>query len=134
MRRAPLSILCLWLAACGPPQGPQAATVAPPPRASKAAPTLDARDVTQTLRAGVQPATRRKAIDDYARGEGDSRPLLEALYADPDPIVRRWAALALARRADPGLASALQQAACSEPEAAIQRILTEAVADARSDS
>jgi len=171
-----LTLICLLLAACGPPRGgppaagSRASTAAP---IQAAAPREEARpvahtqwltrsslvlrprsaaaftaargadtperaeeDESQALVAQIEGAERseerRAAIDRYAEGPADSsaegdEPLLRSLNTDPDPVVRRWAALALERRASPALASALRQAHAAEPDRAVRAILARAL-------
>lgn len=137
-------ILGAVVAGCGDPDGPPAARRAagvaatdsavvaratPPP-----APDADGDDLARAplerlviaLRADPSPEVRRKAIDHYMGrvGEGASaEPLLEACASDFDPLVRRWAALALAAAPGPDLAARLGALAVSEPDPAVRAIL-----------
>jgi HEAT repeat protein len=77
--------------------------------------------------ADPDPAARRAAIDGLGDDLSASSELLRALGADEEPVVRRWAALALERRANPALASALRQAAISETDLAVRHILERAL-------
>jgi hypothetical protein len=111
---------------------PQVARVLIAPQPTAHAP----RDQTQrSLRAVVasdpSPAKRRAAIDRLRSDAAGTDELLRSLNSDDDPVVRRWAALALERRAEPALAPALQQAAISESDPKVQHILERAIERAR---
>ncbi|MCO5172200.1 MAG: HEAT repeat domain-containing protein [Planctomycetes bacterium] len=132
-------------AGCGDPDGPPAgrrpapaaaADVAPlatqtptiPPAVAEGDDLERARDerLVIALRADPSSDVRRRAIDVYLRrvGQGASpEPLLEACACDRDPLVRRWAALALAASPDPALAARLGALAVSEPDPAVRAIL-----------
>lgn len=83
------------------------------------------RALLETIRGDQDPARRRAAIDRWTEGARPLEPLMDAVFADKDPLVRRWAALAIERRARPEHAPALLQASRSEPDPAVRRILTQ---------
>ncbi|MGE0712268.1 MAG: HEAT repeat domain-containing protein [Planctomycetota bacterium] len=136
-------LACLALVACGPPRGPQAAAASVPlapatvaaaviaapsePSAPSEPPAPAARDASalrSTIEGGGVADERRAAID---QAGDDAAPLLRALGSDPDPIVRRWAALALERIARPALSASLAQVASGERDPAVRHILERAL-------
>jgi hypothetical protein len=132
----------LSLVACGPPRGPQAASAPAAAAVTSAAPVAsapakvtpggnaDEQRALAAVTADPDPARRRAAIDDYANGARGADPLLQSLASDRDPLVRRWAALALERRATRDLSPALRQALAAERDPAVENILTRALSRA----
>jgi len=135
---------------CGDPDGPPAqalasaaaiatASLTPAPLAALGARqplaatlTDDAslERVVTTLRGDPDPDRRRRAIDAYARhvastGASDE-PLIEAVATDLDPLVRRWAALALASAPTPDLRRRMRLLAASERDPVVRSILERA--------
>lgn len=139
-------LLTASLVACGPPQGSRAASLT----ATTAAPVESRVRTTEVAVAGnadtnteralaavsgdPNPAQRRAAIDQVANGSSETEPLLRSLASDHDPLVRRWAALALERRARRDHGPALRQALASERDPAIENILQRALARAEQGS
>jgi len=111
-------------------------SAASPARAADPAGRAEADALRAEIELARRPADRRAAIDRYRAAPGDdpvaaAEPLLRSVGSDPDPVVRRWAALALERRAEPALAPALEQAWASEPDGVVKEILARAVRRAR---
>jgi hypothetical protein len=130
---------------CGDPVGPPARAYAPvapletatavtptpavePPRATQ--PVLDDEPLERlvtSLRGDPDPDQRRRAIDAYARrvvtDAASVEPLIEAVATDLDPLVRRWAALALANAATPDVRPRLRLLAASERDPVVRSIL-----------
>jgi hypothetical protein len=131
MIRALLTLLALGLVGCGQPARPARAraTVAPAVIDARVAIVDDATlELRRTLDAGASPDARRAALDrwtdDGARGTDE---LVRTLFTDRDPIVRRWAALAIERVARPELAATLRQAEAAERDAAVRSILARVI-------
>jgi hypothetical protein len=82
----------------------------------------------RTLQTAPDPAARRAALDQWTRADRDHQPVIDALFTDPDPLVRRWAALALERRAGGADADrvgpAVAQALRAERDPAVRSILS----------
>lgn len=114
-------------ALAAPQAGPAPTTVAAQPDELRDAPT---DRVVTALRAHPDPDVRRRAVDVYVervlKGES-SEPLFEACAADPDPLVRRWAALALTTTPSEELRPRLALLAASEPDKAVRSILERAL-------
>lgn len=86
------------------------------------------RELLDTIRTHPDPAVRRAAIDRWTDEPRPLAPLIEVVFADKDPLVRRWAALAIGRKATRAEQPALLQASRSEPDPAVRRILEQAAA------
>ena len=110
---------------------PSVGQVAAPATAAPASP--EERDLLATLHADPISAQRRRAIDRYAPSD-DVAPLLMAASSDNDPIVRRWAALALERKATHDMSPALRQAAAAEPNPVVRQVLERALRRAERDA
>ncbi|MCO5166724.1 MAG: HEAT repeat domain-containing protein [Planctomycetes bacterium] len=87
----------------------------------------DERDQARVvLRGHPDPRARRAAIDQLTAA-ADVGPLVEVLLTDEDPLVRRWAALALERAVQADgrawVRPALAQALCAEPDRAVRAVL-----------
>lgn len=116
----------------------QASVPAPPDRPARAGiePLSSAdleqearsRELLDTIRTHADPAVRRAAIDRWTDEPRPLAPLIEVVFADKDPLVRRWAALAIGRKATRAEQPALRQASRSEPDPAVRRILEQAAA------
>ena len=82
----------------------------------------------RTLQADPDPAARRAALDQWTRTTRDQQPVLDVLFTDSDPLVRRWAALALERSASAEAAArvgpAIAQALRAERDPAVRSILS----------
>lgn len=135
---------------CGDPDGPPARSVASAAPVVTATPTpehveplaaprplvvngvddVSIGQLVTALRGDPDPDERRRAIDAYARRVTtdceSSEPLLEAVATDLDPLVRRWAALALASAATPDLRPRLRALAASERDPVVRSILERA--------
>jgi HEAT repeat protein len=85
------------------------------------------RELERRIAADPDPSSRREAIDSYATPSAEADPLLDSVFGEPDPLVRRWAAMALAREARPQQIPALRQAIPAERDPAVKRILQQAL-------
>lgn len=115
-----------------PVQAPPTRATPAPTTAQHASAPAPAHDdegasLRRTLKTDPAPAARRAALDQWTRADRDHQPVIDALFTDPDPLVRRWAALALERRASADVdrvGPAVAQALRAERDLAVRSILS----------
>lgn len=108
-------------------------TVATAPLIARREPSLapshddEGTSLRRTLKTDPDPSARRAALDQWTRADRDHQPVVDALFNDPDPLVRRWAALALERGASADadrVGPAVAQALRAERDPAVRSILS----------
>lgn len=107
------------------------------PRAPQAEQGQDADrlELEQTLLSDTNPNARRGAIDKLSALPESEDALIRTLISDPDPLVRRWSALALERRPpSPTVESGIRQALVAESNGPVRAILERSLAAIESES
>jgi len=111
-----------------------AASAQPVPEVAQPEQTAARLELEQTLLSDTNPSARRGAIDKLSALPESEDALIRTLISDPDPLVRRWSAMALERRPpSPTVESGIRQALVAEANGPVRAVLERSLAAIESE-